>query len=277
MLTIFEYENANKFLYDAWEAKKKRNPSFSMRAWAQKMGFQNMAPLSLMLSGKRPISKKYITNFIDDLSLTSIEGLYLENLIEYNRAISPEKKEFYFKRLQDLHPKKEIRFEEVEMHDFFKDPIHFYLLDIIDLPESVDDVHWIKNNLEIDYPILEIKKALQRLVDHEFIRHAGNRYFKLKDHFTNKIDVPSQTVQDYHKACAMNAIESLQKQDVSQREFNGFVLTMNKEKMLEAKKDIRAFYAEFISKYEAKDEANCVYQLNVQFFKIFESIQQENL
>jgi uncharacterized protein (TIGR02147 family) len=246
-----------------------------MRAWAQKMGFQNMAPLSLMLSGKRGISKKYVSNFIQDLNLSSIEGMYLENLIDYNRAQSIEKKEFYYKRLKDLHPKKTVKFEEVEMHDFFKDPIHYYLLDIIDLPGACDDVNKIKKNLQIDYSVNEIKKALARLEEHGFIFHADGRFIKLKSQFTNKVDIPSQTVQDYHKACAMNAIESLQKQEVSQREFNGFVLPMKKEDMQQAKVEIREFYKTFISKYENKEDANTVYQLNVQFFKIFENIVKE--
>lgn len=276
MLTIYEYEQANKFLHAAWEEKKNRNPNFSMRAWAKKLGLQNISPLSLMLNGKRPIPKKYIPNFIEDLGLTSLEGMYLENLVEYNRATETSKKEFYLKRLEGLHPKKKVKFEQVEMHDFFKDPIHFYLLDIVDLEEATNDIQWIKENLEINYPLTEIKKALSRLEEHKFIIKGKHRYIKLKDHFTNKVDIPSQTVQDYHKACAMNAIESLQKQDVSQREFNGFCLPMSSERMKDAKEDIRNFYNEFITKYENKTNGDCVYQLNTQFFKIFNTKTMEN-
>lgn len=276
MLTIYEYEQANKFLHDAWEAKKVRNPHFSMRAWAKKLGLQNISPLSLMLSGKRPIPKKYIPNFIQDLGLSSVEGMYLENLIEYNRAADMSKKEFYLKRLEGLHPKKVVKFQEVEMHDFFKDPIHFYLLDIIDLKDASSDISWIKENLEIKYPVSEIKKALTRLEEHKFIIKGREQYIKLKDHFTNKVDVASQTVQDFHKACAMNAIESLQKQDVSQREFNGFCFPIRKDQIIDAKEDIRNFYKEFLTKYENKKDADSIYQLNLQMFKIFENTKNNN-
>ncbi len=275
MLTIYDYENASKFLLDAWGEKKKRNPSFSMRSWAKKLGFQNNTPLSLMLNGKRPISRKYIPSFIEDLNLSSREGIYLESLIEYNCAKDDKKKIFYYKRLKDLNPSNKVHFKEVDIHDFFKDPIHFYLLEIINQQGFKFEINWIKEHLAVDYSIQEIKSAFEKLIRYGYIQKIESILIREDSHFMNKVDIPSQTVRSFHISCSQKAIEILKRKDASEktyeREMNSFIFNFNKENLPQAKEELRDFYKQFIKKFEITDlSAKSTYQLNLHFFKIFE-------
>lgn len=68
--SIFAYEEPTSFLKDAWESKKRKNPNFTIRAWAQSMGMKAHNPLYEVIRGKRKVPKSYIPVLVKSLSLS---------------------------------------------------------------------------------------------------------------------------------------------------------------------------------------------------------------
>lgn len=271
MLKVYDYEKAYLFIRDAWKEKKKKNTSFSLRAWSKKLGFENNAPLSLMIAGKRPIPKKYIPLFIRDLELSASEGLYLETLIEFDRSKDEEMRQFYYKRLQELSPQNEIKFREIELCHFFQDPIHFILLEATQLKNfKHDDIHWIRENLFLDTTLAEVETVLKRLEALGFLEKRNRRYHRIETHLISSRDIPSAVLKKFHENNALTGSKAVYEQSVNEREFNGFMFNIDPKEMDLIKKDIRNFIDSLMQRYEKPfGEGVSTYQLNSHFFRVF--------
>jgi len=101
-MNIYTYTEPEVYLKDMLLMKKRKNPQFSLRAWARLLGMKTHTPLQLMLASKRPIPKKYIPLFGKSLTLSLDEIEYLELMIDHQRAKNPKVKEIAFKKMIEV-------------------------------------------------------------------------------------------------------------------------------------------------------------------------------
>ncbi|MFL5813525.1 MAG: TIGR02147 family protein [Bdellovibrionia bacterium] len=277
MLEIYQYGRASQFIRDAWAEKKKNNKSFSLRAWARQLGFANNAPLSLMLAGKRPIPKKYVPALVGSLELSPDEGLFLETLVEMERAKTVRQKSFYVERLRALSPRPPIGFHEVESFKCLGNPLHTFILEMTDLQGFKPDPEWIQRRLRTRFSIVDIKAAVERLIALGLlIRDNKGLWRKTNAHLTNRADIADEGSQEYHKNVSQMAAEQVSLQHVLDREFNGYAINIKNSDIPRAKKLIREFVRDFARKIESEPGmAEETYQLNVQFFGITKNIKGE--
>jgi uncharacterized protein (TIGR02147 family) len=268
VLSIYKYSEPHTFLKDAWVSKKTKNTAFSMRAWAKRLGFENNAPLSLMLAGKRPIPKKYLPKIASDLELSANESLYLDILVDFANAKSGEEKDFYFKRLKSIAPEPPIVQIELEHFKFLGDPIHTCILEMIELKKFIPDATAIQKQLRFPATLQRIEGAINRLVVLGLVRQtADGGLIKQVRHVTNKPDVVDLGTQEYHKNVSTLAADVVSEQSVDEKEFNSYTLNIRKSSLPKAKQKIRTFIQEFIKEIEAEPfTAEDTYQFNVQLF-----------
>lgn len=268
MLEIYQYNQASQFLRDAWTEKKKRNKAFSLRAWSRQLGFANNAPLSLMLAGKRHIPKKYVPTFISSLELSPDEGLFLETLVEMEKAKSIQQKCFYEERLKALSPRPPLGFFEIESFKFLGNPLHTAILEMSDLKGFVSDPVELQKRLRIETTLTEVKSAFERLVKLGLlVKDSRGCWIKTQKHLTNRADIADQGSQEYHRNVSKMAAEQVGLQSVAEREFNGYAINVKKSDLPKAKKLIREFIQNFAKKIESSPQTGEeTYQLNVQFF-----------
>lgn len=270
MLAVFHYSDPCQFLRDAWKAKNAANPAFSLRAWSKKLGFENSAPLSLMLGGKRPIPKKYLPAFISQLELTPAEGHFLEALVECRQAKTPEAKHYYYQRLRDLSPNAPVTMVEIEQFKYLEDPLHMTILEMVDLADFDPDPRQIQRRLRRKSSVQEVKDAIERLETLKFLfRDESGALRKSQAHLATKADIQDAAVTLYHQNVARMAAEQVVVQGVLQREFNAFAMNIAKKDLPKAKKLLREFADTFIREVEAKPaHGEETYQLNLQFFSL---------
>jgi uncharacterized protein (TIGR02147 family) len=270
MLEVYQYNQASQFLRDAWSEKKKRNRAFSLRAWARQLGFANNAPLSLMLAGKRHVPKKYVPALIASLDLSADEGLFLETLVELERAKSIHQKSFYEERLRALSPHPPVGFYEIESFRCLGNPLHALLLEMTDLAGFEPNTAWLQKRLRVKATNSEIEAAVERLIGLELLHVAkSGRWRKTQKHLTNRADVVDQGSQEYHRNVSQLAAEQVGLQPVLEREFNGYAINIRRSSLPRAKKLIREFIQDFARKIEAPPTTgDDTFQFNVQFFSL---------
>jgi len=271
--SIYRYTEPHTFLKDAWAAKKAKNPAFSMRSWSKKLGFGNNSPLSLMLAGKRPIPKKYIPAFAEELDLDPRESQYLDALVDFGNARNPKERQYYLERLQTISPEQPMQVLELEHFKFLGDPIHTCILEMIDLKGFRNDPAWIKEHLKFPVTLDRVEGALDRLVALGLVRETADRRLeKCQRHLSTRRDVVDKGVQDYHQHVSLLASEMVQSQPLGTREFNAYAINIHKDSLPAAKQLMREFVDRFIREIEAKPgEGQETYQLNLQFFGLAES------
>lgn len=268
MIDIYQYSDAPSFLKAAWEEKKRKNPMFSLRAWASHLGLANSSPLTLMFQRKRPIPKKHIPAFIESLKLTPRQGFYFENLVSLSNARTAPENQFYRERLIRFKPKRALKGFELESFKRMGDPLHAVLLEMSDLQGFVPDPKWIEERLAFKRPLTEIREALDRLVQLGlFKKTADGGLKKTRRHVTNRPDVADAGSQEYHRRVSELASAAVQTVPVQEREFNGYALNIDPSKLPQAKKLIREFIEDFIDRIEAEPGQGLeTVQLNVQLF-----------
>ena len=234
------------------------------------MGLKTHAPLHLMLQRKRPIPKKYLPHFIKSLNLSPLEGIYLENLLEYQRAKNPQSKELYAQRLADLSPRGMVKMQEVDAYRYLKDPLHCLILEMTSLRGFQSDLHWIKKRISEKHSLHDIKIVLERLFHLGLLKkdEQGN-FVKTHQHITSVPDVHHQGVQEYHQNVAKLASDAVVAQPLAEREFNAYAFNIKATSLPRAKEMIRKFSSDFIREIEAEDGlGEETFQLNIQFFRL---------
>lgn len=89
-IDIFSYDCIYRLLNDILEAKKKRNPLFSLRAWAKQLGYKSPSGLSLMLKGDRPVSSTLLLAVIRTECFSGPEAEHLRILYYKSSAIGDD-------------------------------------------------------------------------------------------------------------------------------------------------------------------------------------------
>lgn len=273
MLSIYNYTEVHEFLRDSWKAKKKRNPAFSMTAWAKQLGLENSSPLSLAFKGKRALPKKYLPEVVRSLELNGDEGLYLEALVDLSKARTPEQRLFYLKRLNELSPVEGFDNNTVQEYKYLSDPIHTAIIEMTGLKGFRCDPRWIKNKLRFSVTIEEVEEVVNRLVDLNLLKNDPSQKVFIKTHknLTTEHDVADLATKNYHKNISLFAAEQIFEQSVTEREFGSYTFNLKKNQMPKAKELIREFLNHFFNELEAETNASSdTYQFNVQLFKVTE-------
>lgn len=131
-----------QIITDTFLRSKKNNPSYSLRAYAKKLGLQ-VSALSEILNGKRIISNKMTKVALDRLGYAPIEI----DLILNQKNNSTDK-------------------SELLALDFFKvisDWQYFAILSIAELPDFKNDPVWISKRLNISESLA--RNSLKRLIE----------------------------------------------------------------------------------------------------------------
>lgn len=269
MLDIYKYTEFHKYLTDAWRDKRARNRSFSMTAWAHQMGLENSSPLSLAFKGKRALPKKYLPQVIKTLDLNAHEAQYLEALLDLSRAREPGQKLFYLNRLRLLSPSTEFSAHIVEEYKYLSDPLHGAMIEMTDLKQFKSDAEWIQQRLFFTVSVIEIKEALERLQQLNLLRRDEKGALKkCHRHLSTPPDVADLGTKTYHKTVSEMAAHAVVHQDLAQREFDSYSFNLKKDQLVKAKKAMRQFISDFLTKFEAQPgEGDETYQVNMQLFK----------
>ena len=256
-------------LRERYLLKKAKNSSFSIRAWANQMGLSSHGGLQQIMAGKRSIPKKYIPRIVHSLGLDGNQAMYLETLVDFEKAKTAEEKDIYHKRLTSLRPnRQEVQCLELENFKYFQNPLHSIIGVMLERSDFKNDPKWIKNHLRVKSTCREVEEVLQRLIALGIV--SSNAEGKLKrnyQHVKNKVDIPSQAVQEYHQKMSMMASEEVKKQPVEEREYNSISLNLDSKRFGEARDRIRGFVDEFMSEF-GTSQGDQTYQINVQLFSL---------
>jgi uncharacterized protein (TIGR02147 family) len=224
------------------EKRQKNNAAYSLRSFAR---FLEISPaaLSQLLSGKRGVSVKRLTQIIEKLSLPASE---LKGLIKTKEdRTTSVLKEDEFKLISEWH--------------------HFGILSLGELKNPSIDPRWIAKRLNI--PVGVANEALQRLERMKIIQIKDGRFKQITPPLKTTSDIPSSTIRAYHKSVlglAQNKIETV---EVKDREYSAMTMAINTKNLNKAKKLVEEFKEEMLQLLE-QGTLDEVYQLSIQLFPL---------
>ncbi len=119
MTNVLEYSDYRKFLGDFYRENKARNPAYSYRYIAQKVGYRSPSFFNHILSGRTNISTAMTGRFAAFLGLKRKEADYFEALVQFNQAGNHDEKKRNLEKMMSFRDSR-VRIVEADHYEYFE-------------------------------------------------------------------------------------------------------------------------------------------------------------
>lgn len=264
---IFEYSDYKTYLADYLQYKKKENPAFSIGLWAKKLGLNNTASFSRVITGDRLPGKEIQGRIINYFDFNKKESEFFKYLVTLEKVKGDSELSFLvMEKLSSCHPEKKFKKLDQDTFALISEWHHFAIREMVALPDFVEDEDWIVKRLRFAVTPGKIKKSLGLLQKVGLLsRNESGELIQSNSNFSSDPDVSSEASKRHHEASLELAKNAVRTVGLTLREFDTTVLAINKSKIPEMKELIRKFRNQFIQRFEV-DECDEVYSLQIQFF-----------
>lgn len=233
-------EKHRKFLQDEYERRSSRNSQYSMRAFAKDLDISKSS-LHNVLAGKRGLAPKSLDKVFERLRISEKEKIELFALTDEEHHLLPE---------EDFS----------QIYHWW----YFAILSLCNVLPAKACPKWISNNLGIE--LETAKKALNKLVEMQFIGVEEGQMVRLKKSMSTSNGVPSRSLKLFHSENLERAEKSIFGSEISDREISSVTFATDKGQFEKVKKEIKKFLLKSMKTAEKTKNQDRVCTMAVQFF-----------
>ncbi len=239
------------FLSEQLSLRKKKNPLYSLRAFAKTLEV-SPSHLSNILTGRKSLTPKLAHQIFHRLDVDQFLAQDLLQKIVSDGDGNNFKNEPY----------------EILPDDQFKiisDWEHFAILSLAHIKNNKASAKWISDRLGIDNERARI--AFERLKKLNYIQVNGGSFFQSTNSLHTTSDIPSTSIRKYHQQNLQLAADKLEEVPVHLREYTSMTVDVDLKKLPRAKKMIQSF-KENLSNYLCSGNSSEVYTISIQLFPL---------
>lgn len=240
---------AIEILKAEFELRKKNKPKYSLRAFAMHLGLSHTV-LSLVLTGKRPLSQRAALQIVDRLKL------------------SPEKARIILSGEFRRRGRAPVSYDEMNLESFniISDWAYYAVLSLFEIPSSKFDPKWIAARLNITEARAE--DVLQVLVTSGLLAKEQSVWKQTGKPIKMENAVSTKVTRSFNKKLIGKAIESLESDPMELRNLSSTTFAVDTAHLPFAIKKIRDFRRKLVAELEKKGAPKEVYSLTVQLFPL---------
>lgn len=265
---VLEYTNFRVYLRDYYEYKKKSQPSFSLRFFADKAGLSSHAHLKLTIDGKRNITKNTVTKLIHGLGLINQRAAYFENLVFFNQAETDEEKKAYYEQLIKCSPRSKLHKMDKAQFRIFREWHHSVILEMVGLRgfKAIPDL--ISKKLRGMVTPGQVQESLNLLLELGLLVKTANGYRQRDPMITTDDEVQDMMVKLYHQQMMRISNNMLNELPSEERDFSALTFSIKREDFPKLKKHIQLMRKELLDFSAKAGEGDDVVQVNIQLFPL---------
>lgn len=234
-LTEEKKQSYRCWLQQEFIRKTALNPKFSIRSFSKQLGL-NSGTLSQVLSGKRPITIRFI------------------QAIQPKVGLPPQ-----FNLSSDTYSIIDQDTLTILTHWY-----HYAILELTLIKGFKSDSAWISKKLDI--PKVEIEYAIERLLRTGLLVKRGGKLVKAKVFLTNyKDNQTSNAHKMYQRQLIQKALIAIDECPQDEKDITSITIAANSEKIEKAKDKIKKFRRE-LALFLEDNQGDSVYQLTIQLF-----------
>jgi uncharacterized protein (TIGR02147 family) len=257
-----------QIIRDAFDARMRSNPRYSLRAFARDLGLPP-SRLSEVLSGKQGLSRSVASRISQALHLAPDDADMFCDMVDMHHARSPAQREAARGRVERFFQYQK-RYNSLEIDQFrsISEWYHLAILELFHLRGAQSEVGWIADRLGISLP--EASAAIDRLVRLGLLTQKSNGMVQPAHEVNSTVqaETPSSYIRSYHRRILQKAIFALEEQPVARREFSTLALSVRHTDLPKAKERIRKFWQDFCEEFNCASDADSVYCQATQFFSL---------
>lgn len=269
---LIQTNSCKSFLAEELQRRIKVNPRYSQRAFARQMG---MSPgeMSEVLRGKRNLSLKSAFRVIESLGLNQEESKHLLELVQLEKSQSAKPTQGKGSNIRPPVPIGEYRRNrqlDLDSYHVVADWYCFAILSLLECDDVQHDEKWIAQRMGLS--TAEVRIALERLERVGLIRlyktaSGQDKIDPIDEYVLSPQGTPSKAIRNYHRSMLTKAAESLEMQNVNEREFSGVNFAIDASSVKHLKTEISDFLDKMVEKY-CRGSKKEVYHLEVALFRL---------
>ncbi|MGZ3650725.1 MAG: DUF4423 domain-containing protein [Bdellovibrionota bacterium] len=270
---IYTFSDPIEYVTYRLAERRKKNPRYSVSAWARQLGYENSSMLSQVLKRERRLKVDLASRIGADLNLKGRALRYFEALA-LNAGKSSVERKMVQGLIAQMRPKKFHNLEAISLEVFrtVSDWHHWTIIEMIHLGDFKESVDFIQSRLERKLSKTVIRAALKRLEalgllsrddEGRLQRGSGDPVGSL--FMRNK--VPSEAVQGYHLQMMELARHAVRSQSPDERYLRGTTLPIRRVNLEKANEIIRDAHKRLLELSDT-EEADEIYHLSSQFFRL---------
>ncbi len=259
-----EQSRVQNLLQRRFQEIKSRNPNFSVRALASKLGMQPSATNEI-LKGQRRISRQIAEKIVDRLQLDASERAAVLRGFPFKFKSAPVEE----------GPDAQIRKLHADELALIGEWLHFGILSLIKTKGFKSSAGWMAQRLGVD--AADVRTALLRLEHLKLIEIAPNGRISRTAHpIRTSEDVRDLGLQRMHAGDMELARRKLTDVPVDQRDFTNYTFTGNPEQMKRAKEVLRQAQDDLEAIMQDGGEGSEVYRVCMYLFPLTTPQSREN-
>lgn len=237
---IYEYDNSINFLKSTLQDKSEVNSSYSLRAFAKKLGLSAGA-LSSILNRKKKLSVDRGYEVAKALGLDTEETEYFMALIQLEGAKSEALKIQYLEKVKTLNPKishsKNLK-QTILSLEHFKLISSWYGLAVLELLSSpVGEWNTKSISKKLRLTKLDTELTLERLLKLELIEETGSGTFKRSvETVMITSQVPSDALRKYYEGVHGESLKSIKEQSPAEKVIGAQVFSFDPSQLEEVRR-----------------------------------------
>ncbi len=262
---VFDYLDYREFLEDIFDYLK-ANAKFTVRKFADQVGFGSSNYLRMILDRKRNLSLRYARQVGHRLGLRRAQLEFFEALVTFCDAKEGPKKDRAYQKLLKFKDFKKIRQLAEAEYDLFR------VWYIVALYEALGQ--WSEKPIpEIAETMgikpAEVKDALTVLVQLGLVKERAGEFVKVDKAIETPPLVRGVLMRNFHSQMLDRAKVATQNLAADDRELGSLTIPLDRENYEKIKERLFNFQQEINAAHSDVKDPDKIYQLNYQLFPLF--------
>jgi uncharacterized protein (TIGR02147 family) len=273
-VSVFQFLDAREYLRQACEREKSLRPAFSQRYIARELQASSSSFFADVMRGKSKLTPQRVLGFARLLRLSKKETEYFENLVLYTQAESEAEKRYAFDRLKALGPKGGHALLEAFQMEYFAKWHYAAVRELLEFYPFRGDYAELGKMLNPPLAAAEAQEAVALLRRLKLITRAPHGGYRRTEKVV--LSGPSKARQ-VRPALLGNldlARRALDAFEPERRPFSYLTLSVSEPSFRQIHEKIRAFTREVFELVTEDKEVDRLYQLNLQFFPLSETVKR---
>lgn len=259
-----------EIISQAFHKKREVNPRYSLRAFARDISV-SPSRLSEVMTGKGELSRDKAVIVAKKLALPPMLTLDFLDMIDAKSAPSESDRARAVARIEKRQKssKNSRKFFNDEHFAKIFEPKFHVIWNFMQLSSYDGNPETILKFININS--IELYDALRVLEGQGLAKRAGLKWHAVTDQFTAGNKLSSEVIRAYHRKMADAGKSSIDTLQFGERHLHSVIIPFNTSRFGEIQEKITAFTLSLNDEFGSPTDANSVYGLALQFFKMLGS------
>lgn len=253
-LDIYGYDDFRLFLRDLFDRRKKEDPDFSHRRFAERVEVKNPGYLLDIIKGKRSMSESLAERAAAVFGLKPAEGEFLVLLSRYGQCRKPEEREALYQEIQTRRNRSRFVRLHAGQVRYFDDTLHPLVLAAVQAFDFRGDYEALGAFLDPPVPAARLKKAVRDLCEWKLLRQEKSGRYEVEHRFLEPPATLGSLVRRMNREWILQGAEALGRIAPEDRHISTLLLSVGPETRRKIEARIEKLRREVLELVEREEE-----------------------